>query len=73
MKTIKYYELYAERHPDYGRTVIGNYSTHRLAKKILGDMKKKHVGKGLESTDGYFEGDWDIEEIKIKIQTKLGE
>jgi len=66
-KHITYYELYAERHQDYGRTHIGNYATEELAEECRKACIKKCAGKGHPSNDGYYATDWQIEENDITI------
>jgi len=65
MKSITYYRVYAERHPDYGRTNLGCFKHKKNAELSKKREMKKYVGKGEPYIDGYYETDWDIEENEI--------
>jgi len=84
-KALKIYQLYAERHPDYGRTHYGYFLSFKEAEEVKEKMFAKIFKKGDETQDGYFESDWNIEiydnevidivirETKIKMNQQISE
>jgi len=66
---IKIYYVYAERGNDYGRTNFGYYTSRKKALKAkengMKEAKKDKENTEWYKVDGYYENDWDIEEIKV--------
>lgn len=66
---MKIYYLYAERHSDYGRTEFGYYKNPKTAQKVK-DTEHENAKKNKRNSDGYkvdgyFESDWELEEIEV--------
>ena len=68
IKTKKIYKLSATRGGEmdgFGTTVFGYFSAKEDAKKFRQLRQKDIIKNKDESRDGYFDDDWDIEEIEV--------